>query len=154
MKGSERFKSWLQDRGTEFAIQWLDDNANTAQLASDALCCEVGQIAKSIIFTMGDPDDLLLIVTSGSNRVNERRVRDIVGAELRRPDARTVKAQTGYSIGGVPPFAHLQNIKTLVDKDLFNYATVWAAAGHPKTVFEIMPQEILRLSEGTIETVS
>ena len=96
-------------------------------------------IVKSLVFKAADDARPLLLLVSGSNRVDEDRVGEIVGCTLIRPDARFVRDQTGFAIGGVPPFGHDRPIATLMDADLLGYGIVWAAAGTPNTVFRSIP---------------
>jgi prolyl-tRNA editing enzyme YbaK/EbsC (Cys-tRNA(Pro) deacylase) len=118
----------------------------TAADAASAIGCEVGAICKSLVFRVGDAP--LLIVASGSNRVDEARF----GAE--KADAAFVREQTGFAIGGVPPYGHARTIETVIDEDLLAYATVWAAAGTPSSVFPIAPAELVARTGGRVERVS
>ena len=127
----------------------LDDAARTAQQAADALGVALGQIAKSIIFRRKSDDVAVLVVTSGDLRVDEKKVQALVcadGGKLGRADAEFVKARTGFSIGGVSPVAHALPPVTLIDKELFRFDTVWAAAGHPHAVFRLSPDELVVLT--------
>jgi prolyl-tRNA editing enzyme YbaK/EbsC (Cys-tRNA(Pro) deacylase) len=118
----------------------------TAADAAAAIGCEVGAICKSLVFRVGDAP--LLIVASGSNRVDEARF----GAK--KADAAFVREQTGFAIGGVPPYGHARTIETVIDEDLLAYATVWAAAGTPSSVFPIAPAELVARTGGRVERVS
>jgi prolyl-tRNA editing enzyme YbaK/EbsC (Cys-tRNA(Pro) deacylase) len=118
----------------------------TAADAAAAIGCEVGAICKSLVFRVGE--EPLLVIASGANRVDEGRF----GAE--KADAAFVRDQTGFAIGGVPPFGHLRAIETIVDEDLLAYATVWAAAGTPSSVFPIAPAELVARTGGRVERVS
>ena len=102
----------------------------------------VGQIAKSVIFRRQSDDAAVLVVTSGDRRVDEKRVAAITGP-LGRADADFVKARTGFSIGGVAPLAHASATVTLIDRELFRFAEIWAAAGHPNGVFKLSPDELV-----------
>ena len=117
----------------------------TAADAAAAIGCEVGAICKSLVFRVGD--DPLLVIASGSNRVDEARF----GAE--KADAAFVREQTGYAIGGVPPFAHARAMDTVVDEDLLAYDVVWAAAGTPRAVFPIAPGALVEVSGGRVARV-
>jgi prolyl-tRNA editing enzyme YbaK/EbsC (Cys-tRNA(Pro) deacylase) len=119
----------------------LDDAARTAQQAADALGIAVGQIAKSIIFRRKSDDVAVLVITSGDRRVDEKKVDALVG-KTGRADAEFVKARTGFSIGGVSPVAHAQPPVTLIDRELFRFEEIWAAAGHPHGVFKLRPQDL------------
>lgn len=130
----------------------LDGAARTAQQAADALGVAVGQIAKSIIFKRIEDDVAVLVITSGDRRVDEAKVAALVGP-LGRANAAFVKARTGFSIGGVSPVAHAMPAVTLIDKDLFRFEEVWAAAGHPHGVFKLHPQHLVTLTGAPVEDV-
>lgn len=135
-------------------IKLLSDSARTAQDAATALGIQVGQIASSIVFKLpsGNP---LLIVTSGRHRVNTELVASDLGvAQLGRADADYVKNLSGYSVGGVAPVGWLNKPETtLIDKALGEYVEVWAAAGHPHTVFPTTFDELIRVTGGTAAVV-
>ena len=145
----------LQEQGHPHAPVMLDDAARTAQQAADALGVAVGQIAKSIIFRRRADDAAVLVVTSGDRRVDEKKVAALIGlgGKLGRADADFVKARTGYSIGGVAPVAHAQPPVTLIDRELFRFDEIWAAAGHPHGVFKLRPQDLERLTGAPVADV-
>ena len=135
----------------------LDDAARTAQQAAGALGVALGQIAKSIIFRRKSDDRAVLVITSGDRRVDEKRVQALVcgeGGKLGRADADFVKAQTGFSIGGVSPLAHASEPVTLIDRELFRFDCIWAAAGHPHAVFALTPQELVRYTGAPVADVT
>ena len=150
--GVQRVASVLQQAGHPHAPVRLDDAARTAQQAADALGVALGQIAKSIIFRRRSDDAAVLVVTSGDKRVDEKKVETLVGP-LGRADAVFVKEKTGFSIGGVPPLAHATASVTLIDQELFRFQEIWAAAGHPHSVFKLRPQDLCRLSDGPVADV-
>lgn len=119
----------------------LDGAARTAHEAADSLGVQLGQIAKSVIFKRKEDGVAVLVVTSGDRRVDEKKVAARLG-KLGRADADFVKAQTGFSIGGVSPVAHLQPPVTLIDQDLWRFDEIWAAAGHPHGVFRLRPEDL------------
>lgn len=125
--------------------RWLDVAARTSQEAADALGVAVGQIAKSVIFRRRSDSVAVLVVTSGDRRVDENKVATQLGA-LARADATFVKASTGFSIGGVAPLAHLNAPLTLIDRELFRFEAIWAAAGHPNAVFMTSPDQLVALT--------
>jgi prolyl-tRNA editing enzyme YbaK/EbsC (Cys-tRNA(Pro) deacylase) len=131
----------------------LADAARTAQQAADALGIEVGQIAKSIIFRRKADGMAVLVITSGDRRVDEKKVEALVG-KIGRADAEFVKAKTGFSIGGVSPVAHAEPPLTLVDRELFRFAEIWAAAGHPHGVFKLRPQDLESLAGAPVADVT
>lgn len=144
----------MKDHEMSGEIKVLTDSARTAQDAATALGIEVGQIASSIVFKLpsGNP---LLIVTSGRHRVNTEFVASNLGvAQLGRADADYVKSLSGYSVGGVAPVGWLNKPEIiLIDKALSEYMEVWAAAGHPHTVFPTSFAELLRVTGGTAAEV-
>jgi len=148
----QRVARALQDAGHPHGPQMLDDAARTAQQAADVLGVAVGQIAKSIIFRRKSDDVAVLVVTSGDKRVDEKKVEALVG-RLGRADAAFVKATTGFSIGGVSPFAHLAPSVTLIDRELFRFDEVWAAAGHPHAVVRLRPADLERLTGAPVADV-
>jgi len=151
-EGVQRVARSLADNGHPHAPVMLDDAARTAQQAADALGIQVGQIAKSIIFRRKSDDAAVLVITSGDRRVDEKKVDAIVG-KTGRADAEFVKAKTGYSIGGVSPVAHATPPVTLIDRELFRFDEIWAAAGHPHGVFKLRPQDLERLTGAPVADV-
>lgn len=128
--------------------QWLSDGAHTAAQAAEALGVPLGAIAKSIVFRQGDT--ALLCITAGDRRVATERLQQQVG-ELGRADADFVRRHTGFAIGGVAPlgFAPADGAsqpRVLMDPSLWRFETVWAAGGHPRTVFPLAPQVLLELA--------
>jgi prolyl-tRNA editing enzyme YbaK/EbsC (Cys-tRNA(Pro) deacylase) len=151
-EGVQRVLAVLQAQGHPHAPVMLSDAARTAQQAADALGVQVGQIAKSIIFRRKSDDAAVLVVTSGDRRVDEKKVDALVG-QTGRADAEFVKSRTGYSIGGVSPVGHAQPPVTLIDRELFRFEEIWAAAGHPHGVFKLRPQDLERLTGAPVADV-
>lgn len=145
--GVQRVADALAAMGHPHAPILLDASARTAQEAADALGICVGQIAKSIIFRRKQDDVAVLVITSGDQRVDEKKVAARVG-RIGRADADFVKAQTGFSIGGVSPVAHAHAPVVLIDALLFRFEVIWAAAGHPRAVFRLQPQDLPVLTAG------
>lgn len=143
-----RFANVLKDLDVAGEVQVLPESASTAALAASQLGCDVGAIANSLVFAAdGEP---LLVMTSGAHRVDTSRVAAVVAASVvSRADARSVRAWTGQVIGGVGPVGHPAPIRTLVDVWLAKYDVVWAAAGHPHTVFPTSFDELVRITGGT-----
>ncbi len=145
---SSRFAGLLKSLGVSGAVRELPEPAPTAAAAAAQLGCDVGAIANSLVFAAdGAP---LLVLTSGAHRVDTARVAALVGASaVSRADPQSVREWTGQAIGGVAPVAHPAPIRTLVDTWLSRYAVIWAAAGHPHTVFPTSFRELLRITSGT-----
>ena len=152
-EGVQRVAAALQARGHPHAPVMLEDAARTAQQAADALGIELGQIAKSIIFRRKADEVAVLVITSGDRRVDEKKVEALVG-KIGRADADFVKAKTGFSIGGVSPLAHAHASVTLIDRELFRFDEIWAAAGHPHGVFKLAPQDLETLSGAPVVDVT
>jgi len=145
---AERVASVLRDRGVAGQVRELPEPAPTAATAAAQLGCDVGAIANSLLFSAdGQP---LLILTSGAHRVDTGRAAAVAGvSSVKRADAGFVRSATGQPIGGVAPVGHPQPIRTLVDVWLEKYEEVWAAAGHPHTVFPTTFGELLSITGGT-----
>jgi prolyl-tRNA editing enzyme YbaK/EbsC (Cys-tRNA(Pro) deacylase) len=132
--------------------RWLEVPARTCEEAAQALGLATGQIAKSVIFRRKADDAAVLVVASGDKRVDEKKVAALVGP-IGRADAGFVKARTGYSIGGVAPVGHATPPVTLIDRELFRFDQVWAAAGHPNGVFRAAPSELEKLTGAPVADV-
>jgi prolyl-tRNA editing enzyme YbaK/EbsC (Cys-tRNA(Pro) deacylase) len=143
----------LFELGHPNEILKLTDSARTAQEAADVLGCEVAQIAKSIIFKLKSTNQPLLVVASGINRIDEKLIAQTLNDKLGKADADFVRETTGFVIGGVPPLGHKNTLLTLIDEDLFQYKTIWAAAGHPKAVFQLTPDELEKMTKGQVVSV-
>ncbi|TFY99506.1 YbaK/EbsC family protein [Ramlibacter rhizophilus] len=151
-EGMQRVAQVLRASGHAHLPQRLDDAARTAQQAADALGVQLGQIAKSIIFRRREDDVAVLVVTSGDRRVDEAKVQSLVGV-IGRADADFVKSRTGFAIGGVAPVAHASAPVTLIDRELFRFDEIWAAAGHPHGVFRLQPADLERLTGAPVVDV-
>ncbi|MBP6777654.1 MAG: YbaK/EbsC family protein [Piscinibacter sp.] len=151
--GVRRVAAALAERGHPHAPILLDTAARTAQQAADALGVGVGQIAKSIVFKRRSDDAAVLVVTSGDKRVDESKVAALVGA-IGRADADFVKAATSFAIGGVAPVGHATAPVMLIDRELFRFEVIWAAAGHPHGVFRLSPQQLEALTGAPVEDVT
>ena len=151
-EGFRRVAQALRDLGHAHAPLWLDVAARTSQEAADALGIAVGQIAKSVIFRRRSDDRAVLVIASGDRRVDESKVGAVTGA-LGRADAQFVRAATGFVIGGVAPLAHASEPVTLIDRDLFRFGEIWAAAGHPNGVFKLTPQDLERYTGAPVADV-
>ncbi|MFG3259521.1 YbaK/EbsC family protein [Streptomyces sp. NPDC048172] len=132
-------------------IRSFPDATRTAREAADAIGCELSQIVKSLIFEVdGEP---VLVLMDGSSRVDLGLVSQALGGTVKRANADTVRAATGYAIGGVPPFGHVSRMRVLADRGLLAHEVVWAAAGTPHTVFPLPPEELVDHAGGTLVDV-
>lgn len=150
---AQKVRRALDALGLTLDVVELPDSTRTALEAAQAVGCSVGQIAKSIIFRARQSDRPVLVVTSGSNRVNEKRVAELIGEQLGKADAEFVRGRTGFVIGGVPPVGHDAPVETLVDEDLLQYEEIWAAAGTPNAVFRLTPQTLVEMTGGRVVRV-
>ncbi len=153
-RSAKRVEDALLQAGLSPDVQELPASTRTAVEAADAVGCDVGQIAKSLIFrgrTSGRP---YLVITSGANRVDLAMVGDLVGEPLEMADPDYVREHTGFSIGGVPPLGHKQPLEILIDADLLEHDAIWAAAGTPHAVFRLTPNDLLRIAGNRVTRVT
>jgi prolyl-tRNA editing enzyme YbaK/EbsC (Cys-tRNA(Pro) deacylase) len=149
-ESAARVQQALSELGIAAVVRDMPATTRTAKEASESVGCQVGQIAKSLIFRGAKSGRALLIIASGSNRVNEKAMAAIVGEPIERATPEFVREATGFAIGGVPPLGHKTPIATWFDQALLGYERIWAAAGTPFSVFEISPQELLRATGATV----
>jgi len=149
----ERVRRALHDSGANFEIIVMPEATHTAAAAAAALGCELAAIAKSIVFRTAS-DQAVLVITSGVNRVDEKKVVAQLGVAIQKADADFVLIQTGFVIGGVAPVAHLKPPLTLIDASLMSRAWVYPAAGHPNTMFKIEPKTLAQISGATIADIA
>jgi prolyl-tRNA editing enzyme YbaK/EbsC (Cys-tRNA(Pro) deacylase) len=148
-----RVQDELARRGYACLVIEHAQPTRTAQEAADRAGCAIGQIIKSLIFKGSGSGKLILVLTSGANRVNENRISGYAGEPIVRADRDFVRAVTGFAIGGVPPIGHVSATETYLDEDLLAYDSVWAAAGTPNAIFELTPSELLEMTGGTVVRV-
>ena len=146
--GVDDVRAFLKERGIENEIVELTDSARTAQLAAEAIGTSVAQIVKSLIFRGSQSDSPILVLASGANRVDEKKVSQVIGEPVKKADADFVRARTGFAIGGVPPFAHLEQMCTIIDEDLLKFPDIWSAAGHTHAVVRLLPGQLVSISQG------
>jgi len=140
--------------GLAIAVRLMPDSTRTAVEAAAACGCTVSQIIKSLIFKGKDSGRPILVLVSGSNRVNEKGVVGTIGEALARPGADFVRATTGFAIGGIPPLGHAVPLSTYMDEDLLRYGEVWAAAGTPNAVFSVDPARLRDALRATVIRVT
>lgn len=144
-----RVQAALDAAGLGHKVVCFDASTRTSDEAAAAVGCEVAQIAKSLVFRTKQSKQAVLVIASGANRVDEKRVAALVGEKIERADPDFVRETSGYAIGGVPPLGHAQPPGfVLIDDDLFQLNEIWAAAGAPNAVFRLTPQDLAHLSGG------
>ncbi len=151
---AQRVQDILWEKGFDSTVVELADSTRTAQEAAQAIGCSVAQIVKSLVFKTEQGQEPILVVASGSNRVNEKHLAELVGEPIGKANANFVRQRTGYVIGGVAPIGHSENIRTFIDADLLQYDTIWAAAGTPFAVFQLTPQELQTMTGGTVVSIA
>jgi len=144
----------LKVMGFTLQVVELPDSTRTAVEAAQAVGCQVGQIVKSLIFKAKRSEQPILVVASGSNRVNEKSIEALIGEPLGKADADFVRQRTGFVIGGVPPVGHAEPLTTFVDEDLLQYAEIWAAAGTPNAVFRLAPADLVKMTGGRVVKIT
>src|SRR6266550_2598859 len=135
-RGTELVQSALDAAGIEARVVELAASTRTAAEAAAAIGCSVAQIAKSLVFR-GRSGEAILVIASGTNRVDEKKLAALAGEPIAKADADFVRERTGYAIGGVPPAGHASPLRTFIDRDLLLFDLIWAAAGTPHAVFEL-----------------
>jgi prolyl-tRNA editing enzyme YbaK/EbsC (Cys-tRNA(Pro) deacylase) len=149
-----RVRVALDAAGLATEIVTLPAAAPTARAAAAQIGCDVAQIANSLVFRCATSGSPLLVMTSGANRVDPARVAALVGEPIGRADADFVRTASGFAIGGVAPVGHAAPIRTLIDRNLFDHDEIWAAGGHPHTVFRLTPGDLVRITGGTVAEVA
>lgn len=149
-KSMDRVWQAALDAGLEIEIITLPTSARTARDAADSCGCDVGQIAKSMIFEGTKTARLKLILVSGAHQLDLDKAETHFDEGLTRADPKRVREETGFAIGGVAPIGHLCAMQTYMDAALMDYETVWAAGGAPEAVFEISPQDLMRATGATL----
>jgi len=134
--------------GLGFKVEEFTQTTKTAADAAAVLNCDLEQIAKSIVFKDIETQTPILAIVSGKNKVDLTKLENLIHSKLEKADADFVLEKTGFPIGGVPPFGYDKNLKIFLDEDLFQYKTLWAAAGTPNSVFELTPDNLLQLTQG------
>lgn len=151
---AQRVQNALAAAGSSAQITEHENPGRTAAEAAELLGCDIAQIAKSIIFKNAASGTSVLVITSGGNRVDEKKVAAIIGEKLAKADAAFVREQTGFAIGGVPPIAHTNPGAILLDEDLLAFDTVFPAGGTPHAMFAVDPQELIGLSGARVANVA
>lgn len=150
---AQRIQDQIKSLGYDYQVIEHAESTRTAQEAADRAGCELGQIVKSLIFKGKESGKPILVLTSGANRVDEKRISEYAGEHIGRADADFVRSVTGFAIGGVPPFGHLQKMETYIDEDFLQYERIWAAAGTPNAIFELKTEDLSKMTAGKVVKV-
>jgi len=147
---SQKVQDLLFSLGYTSQVQESTITTRTAADAAALVGCDVGQIVKSLIFKGNATGKPILVLTSGSNRVDEKVISGYAAESIQRADPEFVRSVTGYAIGGVPPIGHVKPMETYLDEDLMQYPEIWAAAGTPNSVFKLTPKELEEMTKGKV----
>jgi prolyl-tRNA editing enzyme YbaK/EbsC (Cys-tRNA(Pro) deacylase) len=147
---AQKVQDALAAHGLELQVIELPASTRTAAEAAAAIGCQVAQIAKSIIFATRNTQQAILIIASGTNRVNESIIEREVNEPLEKAAPDFVKEQAGFVIGGVPVIGHIKSLITFIDEDLLQYPELWAAAGTPHAVFRLTPTDLCKITDGKV----
>lgn len=145
---AQKIQNLLRELGYDYVVLERAESTRTAQEAADRAGCELGQIVKSLIFRGKGSGKPILVLTSGANRVDEKRITEYAGEAIGKADADFARVVTGFAIGGVPPIGHPEKIETYLDEDFLQYETVWAAAGTPNAIFELKTVDLQKMTGG------
>lgn len=150
---AQKVQDALRNLGYTNTVIEMPGTTRTSAEAAQTVGCEVVQIAKSLIFKTKRTGRPVLVIASGINRVDTKKMRAALGEKLSKPDADFVRQHTGFVIGGVPPVGHAGKLETFIDEDLLNFDTIWAAAGTPFAVFQLTPDELVAMTGGQVMAV-
>ncbi len=150
---AQKVQDALKTDGVDCRVVEMSQTTRTAADAARAVGCRVGQIVKSLIFKGKNTGKPILVATSGANRVNEEKLAQILGEPPGKADPDFVREKTGFAIGGVPPIAHAGPVDVYIDEDLMQFEEIWAAAGTPRAVFKLTPENLKKITGGTVIAV-
>ena len=150
---AQKVQDAIKYLGYDYEVIEFEDSTRTALEAAERVGCEVGQIVKSLVFQGKSSGEPILILTSGANRVDVKRIKAHAEEKIGRADPAFVRERSGYAIGGIPPLGHLHPMKTYIDEDLLQYDKIWAAAGTPNAVFELDANQLEKLTGGQVIAV-
>ena len=150
---AQKVQGVLRSLGLNNEVRELPATTKSAAEAAAAIGCQVAQIAKSLIFKTKTTGKAVLVIASGANRVDEKKIAGYLGEPIERADADFIREKTGFAIGGVPPVGHSEKLETFIDEDLLQYEIIWAAAGNPNAVFQLTPVELERMTGGKVVLV-
>ena len=149
----KRVENFIKKFDPKLEIITLSTTARTANDAADSLKCDVGAIVKSLLFKTDD--SFLICLIAGDRRCSLNKLKKILKKkDVSMANADEVKENTGFSIGGVAPVAHVKNLDILIDKSLSRFQYVFSAAGHPNCVFKIKYNELIKITNGSEKELS
>ena len=152
-RSAQRIQDALAALGADCAVVELPGSTRTAADAAAAVGCTVAQIAKSIVFRTSAGKLPVMVIASGANRVDEKKIAAYLGEPIEKADAAYVREKTGFAIGGVPPVGHAEKLRIFIDEDLFALGELWAAAGTPNSVFKLSAQNLAAMTAGEVRAI-
>ena len=150
---AQKVQDVLKSLGFSNQVTELQSTTRTSAEAAQAVGCRVEQIAKSIVFQGKQTHRPILVIASGPNRVNEKKIAEFISEPLGKADADYVRKRTGFVIGGVPPIGHLEKLEIFIDEDLLQYEEIWTAAGNPNAVFMLTPSDLVKITGGRVVSI-
>jgi len=152
--GAQKIQDTLLAKGFQCRVMELEKSTRSAAEAAQAVGCHIAQIVKSLVFRGKTTQKAYLVVVSGANRVNEKKLSETVGETVKMADADFVRKTTGFVIGGVPPMGHTMLLETLIDTDLLKHEKIWAAAGTPNALFCLTSEELAAMTGGRVVSIT
>src|SRR5512135_1827158 len=149
----QKVQDAIKGLGFSIEVVELEATTRTSADAAQAVGCNVGQIAKSLIFQGKISNKPILVIASGSNRVNEKRIAEMISESIGKADADFVRQHTGFAIGGVPPVGHLEKLEIFIDEDLLKHEEIWAAVVRPHAVFRLTHPDLIKMTGGRVTSV-
>ncbi len=147
---AQKVQHALDAFGVPLKVVEMPASTRSAAEAAQAIGCQVEQIAKSLVFRGQQTGRPLLVIASGGNRVDEKKIEMQAGEPVAKADADFVRQRTGFAIGGVPPIGHAERLETFIDEDLMQHPEIWAAAGTSHAVFRLSPADLVRVTQGKV----
>lgn len=147
---ANRVQESIHELGFGYQVVELPDSTRTAEQAALAVSCQVGQIIKSLVLKTAKTKKAVMVLASGSNRVDLKKLEKRISERVRMADPDFVRKVTGFAIGGVPPIGHAEKIETYIDEDLLQYDEIWSAAGNPSALFRSTPADIVKMTNGIV----
>ena len=144
----------LKAHGLECQVLTMNETTRSAQDAANSLGCKVEQIVKSLVFMTKKTKKPILVLASGANRVNPKKIRNFLSESIKMADPDFVRSKTGFVVGGVPPLGHSSPLETFIDEDLLKYPEIWAAAGTSNTMFKLSPDDLQKTTQGQVISVT
>ena len=144
----------LKAHGLECQVLTMNETTRSAQDAANSLGCKVEQIVKSLVFMTKKTKKPILVLASGANRVNPKKIRNFLSEPIKMAAPDFVRSKTGFVVGGVPPLGHSSSLETFIDEDLLKYPEIWAAAGTSNTMFKLSPDDLQKTTQGQVISVT